>query len=631
MKYFYTILLTLITLTSYSQSFTLPQWYDITNIDVRKNLSGSEHYGSDSSVTVMAINADTNGISGFCMFIGANAEYYRCTFIDKDSTWTVTNVLNLDSTGSGSGSGDYSPWDTTVLGIVQKDTTLDVIVSGNFWQADIFNDSLLNTAGAGPYRLAQLPADPLDVFRYNDTLVQSNNLRDGLFHMTGSTGIIMFNEVSNTSTFFLTGSGDVQYNQLFGMDVNAVDFTGNFNSNKFATAFYVEISEASGVISSNEGNGSTDTLDIFGTSGNVQANKIGGVLRFTNSSGNNIGNIIEHGAKIFVDSMSGSINANVLQTGAIVRCSYCDSSVSKNIFRFTVDIMADSSQDRIEYAEFIGGFGTYAPQIYAKRNLGHPIEGATFYFVDNTNLDPDYTYENIIWSDRKVGIGVAQAKVLYDLHVDGNIMFTHYPPSLTNQKYTFEINENRGGVYIATEDTASQTISIFSSALGISYLESSDTTGGGNSTRAEITAEHFAISRNSSTILSVLDNNVRYTDGLQGVGKVLTSDAAGNASWQPQGAQSFQSASATDGGTTNANGSRTLKLKPAGLIAAHTVNFPATPVNGQLFSITGNGNTITTLTLAAGANTIIGALTTIATGGATWVYDSADSEWTRVD
>lgn len=119
---------------------------------------------------------------------------------------------------------------------------------------------------------------------------------------------------------------------------------------------------------------------------------------------------------------------------------------------------------------------------------------------------------------------------------------------------------------------------------------------------------------------------IKYEDGNEADGYVLTSDANGNATWQST--TQTQRSAATNGGTTNASeGTETLLLEPASLIAIHTVNFPPNPIDGQTFTIISNGNEITNLTLAATGNTIVGSLTTITNVGRSFKYIAANNLW----
>ena len=122
---------------------------------------------------------------------------------------------------------------------------------------------------------------------------------------------------------------------------------------------------------------------------------------------------------------------------------------------------------------------------------------------------------------------------------------------------------------------------------------------------------------------------IKYVDGNQGEYKYLTSDANGNASWvDPNATESF---AATNGGSgTPATTTNTAVLAPVATIATYTLNFPASPRNGQVFRIVSNGQTITALTLATTAvGGIIGGITALTGAGATYVYISSIDAWCR--
>lgn len=89
-----------------------------------------------------------------------------------------------------------------------------------------------------------------------------------------------------------------------------------------------------------------------------------------------------------------------------------------------------------------------------------------------------------------------------------------------------------------------------------------------------------------------------------------------------------QTATPASADTVLANGAQLLALLHAATIAALTVTFPATPRDGQRFSI-GSKSIVTVLTLNGG--TILGGLTALtAGGGASWVYSSAATSWVRI-
>jgi hypothetical protein len=58
------------------------------------------------------------------VLLGDSATFYRCTHISKDSTWTSTNVPNLDG-------GGYSPWDSLSGNVFLKDSTDNVGIGTN--------------------------------------------------------------------------------------------------------------------------------------------------------------------------------------------------------------------------------------------------------------------------------------------------------------------------------------------------------------------------------------------------------------------------------------------------------------------------------------------------------------------
>lgn len=79
--------------------------------------------------------------------------------------------------------------------------------------------------------------------------------------------------------------------------------------------------------------------------------------------------------------------------------------------------------------------------------------------------------------------------------------------------------------------------------------------------------------------------------------------------------------------TVGSTGHTKLLLNPAGTLATLTVTFPGSPSDGDMVQL-GSSQIITALTMNGG--TIVGALTTLAVGGAgTWVYSSTSSSWIK--
>ena len=74
-----------------------------------------------------------------------------------------------------------------------------------------------------------------------------------------------------------------------------------------------------------------------------------------------------------------------------------------------------------------------------------------------------------------------------------------------------------------------------------------------------------------------------------------------------------------------------VRIKPAGTIAALTVNPPAAPYDGQVLTLSFT-QIVTALTMTAlSSQTIVGALTAGAVGGfASWSYEKAANTWYRV-
>lgn len=90
-------------------------------------------------------------------------------------------------------------------------------------------------------------------------------------------------------------------------------------------------------------------------------------------------------------------------------------------------------------------------------------------------------------------------------------------------------------------------------------------------------------------------------------------------------ANAVQYVTPTTGQTVVANGSGLLAVNPAGLLAALTITFPSSPVDGQSFEVAST-QIVTALTMNGG--TIKNALTALAVNGwARWRYVASGSAW----
>lgn len=96
----------------------------------------------------------------------------------------------------------------------------------------------------------------------------------------------------------------------------------------------------------------------------------------------------------------------------------------------------------------------------------------------------------------------------------------------------------------------------------------------------------------------------------------------------------IETTAALNGGTTTTGASVLIELlsPDAATVASHTLTFPASPANGQQFYV-GNAhgtNVITALTMSAGSDTILGALTALNVGDhAGYIYVVATTTWVR--
>jgi hypothetical protein len=153
----------------------------------------------------------------------------------------------------------------------------------------------------------------------------------------------------------------------------------------------------------------------------------------------------------------------------------------------------------------------------------------------------------------------------------------------------------------------------------------------------------FAFSIKPNSIPNFIINNATLTlnDGTEGAGKVLTSDASGNASWQiPLLSNNVGNDLLV---TPTIAGSFTCAIGQTGIIfigsvtvITYTLNLPANPVDGLRFTIKGNGTSlITTLAVATTDGSSVDGLLSTGFGlnatnsltGITIVYHKANNTW----
>jgi hypothetical protein len=99
--------------------------------------------------------------------------------------------------------------------------------------------------------------------------------------------------------------------------------------------------------------------------------------------------------------------------------------------------------------------------------------------------------------------------------------------------------------------------------------------------------------------------------------------------------QAIQSVKPTTGGSVTVNSNTAiLLLNNSILVAGFTVNFPASPINGQYFTIVLESTGVVTLTNAGGSATVANGVTSLnpVTGNSsvTYLYVSSTNTWYRM-
>jgi hypothetical protein len=90
-----------------------------------------------------------------------------------------------------------------------------------------------------------------------------------------------------------------------------------------------------------------------------------------------------------------------------------------------------------------------------------------------------------------------------------------------------------------------------------------------------------------------------------------------------------QYSTATSGTVTASDTKQDVVILQNGTAVSLEIVFPANPIDGQRFTVSG-GLAVTTLTLTS-AKTVIGSVATLAIGGfGSWMYDITADKWFRI-
>jgi hypothetical protein len=140
----------------------------------------------------------------------------------------------------------------------------------------------------------------------------------------------------------------------------------------------------------------------------------------------------------------------------------------------------------------------------------------------------------------------------------------------------------------------------------------------------------FGTAMNSATVTvkGSSGTTLRIIDGNQGNGKILTSDANGQASWTPSMFTTKSITTPANGGTVNLVINTQNLINPAATIATCTINLPSAPSDNDKVYIKLT-NAITTITWGNG--TLAGSQSSLTSGAAgqiyIFTYDSGTSKW----
>ena len=210
--------------------------------------------------------------------------------------------------------------------------------------------------------------------------------------------------------------------------------------------------------------------------------------------------------------------------------------------------------------------------------------------------------------------------------MQNNAIGTGLSFSITNPSLSFDFSATDLGFFLNYANGDTSTFDVRADGVLLQWGANDGNVGIGTETPTE--KLHV-----DGTVL--ITDTLTIADGSENSGYVLTSDAAGNATWQdPNAAPAARQSSTitpTDGGSdTIPDNTEVFIMNPASLLATYTLTLPANPVTNQLLRIVSSGFGITALTLNANTGqSIVGTLTTLAANvNALYFFDG--SVWIKL-
>jgi len=260
--------------------------------------------------------------------------------------------------------------------------------------------------------------------------------------------------------------------------------------------------------------------------------------------------------------------------------------------------------------------------------LGNAGTTAGTNFIGTTDavdfvVKTDDTEQVRVLATGEVGIGTNTPA--YKLEIAGNL----YQEQVNgDDKVWIKSDIATGSVRLQSENTNTTDLTFLNVSTGNTDLAYTNTTSGLD--------QRIKLKQTGGIDISVTDgvdiNTLSATKDGIGIGISTPTEAldvVGNVKLSGALITVPQYAAPLTGDTVTSNGSQQLIINPLGTLLALTVDFPATPVDGQRFDISCT-QIITGLTLTAAA-TILGTLTTFAAANAFagWVYSATAAAWVR--
>ena len=315
-----------------------------------------------------------------------------------------------------------------------------------------------------------------------DLNFRTNNVRSGRIDIAGNSAYFGFN--AGPATGVGSGNTGIGYHAL-----NTVTTGGDGNT---AIGYLASLSNSTG---------------FFNTA-------VGGASQMGNTTGNNntslgyqaLRNNVTGGNNVAIGSSALGANTGATGGNAIVGASAGVSNTS-------------GSNNTMLGTQTGNSNLTGSGNVFLGYRAGYNELGSNKLYIANTNVGAPLIYGDFTTNNIGLGVTTANAPLQFSNNITGRKIVLWEGANNDHQVYGFGLNSN---VLRYQVDAAVADHVFYSGINATSSLELMRITGGGNvgiGTSAPSTRLHVA-------------GGVRFVDGTQAAGRVLTSDAVGNASWQ---------------------------------------------------------------------------------------------------